>query len=163
MVKQIRHKRQMRNDRYQRRFDYYNAGSRKPFSVSSVGMGSTIVWAKNVKDVEKQMGATSNILDIKEIHKKKIAKLEDKEDKEERKAFEETMEEERLKGYVKKEDEGISKKEFEAYERVRSSGVTNMFDVKRVEAYSGLKRDKIIKIMESYSELNEKYPDVREK
>lgn len=55
----------------------------------------------------------------------------------------------------------ITKQEFEAYERVRASGVTNMFDVPVVEVFSGLDRDKILEIMKQYGELNEKYPDVR--
>ena len=38
-----------------------------------------------------------------------------------------------------------------SYEDVRLSGVTNMFDVKAVEAYSGLPRDVILEIMEHYS------------
>lgn len=55
----------------------------------------------------------------------------------------------------------ISKEEFEAYERVRESGVTNMFDVRTVSALSGLDREKIIAIMESYEDLMKKYPEVR--
>ena len=55
----------------------------------------------------------------------------------------------------------ITKEEFEAYERVRASGITNMLDVRTVEKLSGLSRNKIIAIMKSYSKLNEKYPGVR--
>jgi hypothetical protein len=56
----------------------------------------------------------------------------------------------------------ITKEDFEAYEEVRSSGATNMFDVRNVEALSGLEREKILAIMKQYSELCEKYPGVRE-
>lgn len=57
--------------------------------------------------------------------------------------------------------EEVTKEEYEAYEVVRSSGVTNMFDVRKVEAYSGLDRKTIMTIMKSYSSLMEKYPGVR--
>lgn len=55
----------------------------------------------------------------------------------------------------------ITKQEFEAYEKVRVSGVTNMFDVRVVQALSGLSREKILAIMKNYEELMKKYPDVR--
>lgn len=55
----------------------------------------------------------------------------------------------------------ISKEEFEAYEKVRASGVTNMFAVNVVENLSGLSREKILAIMKNYGDLTEKYPDVR--
>ena len=55
----------------------------------------------------------------------------------------------------------ISKEDFEAYEAVRASGVTNMYAVDVVGELSGLTREKIMAIMKSYSELNEKYPEVR--
>jgi len=47
----------------------------------------------------------------------------------------------------------ISKKEFKTYERVRSEGYVNMFDVKEVEGLSGLGREKILFIMKNYTEL----------
>lgn len=50
---------------------------------------------------------------------------------------------------------------FSRYEKVRKSGVTNMFDVGYVEQLSGLDRDVIMAIMEHYGELDEKYPEVR--
>ena len=56
----------------------------------------------------------------------------------------------------------ISKEDFEAYEAVRESGVTNMFMVKVVSNLSGLDRDTITTIMKEYDELCEKYPGVRE-
>lgn len=55
----------------------------------------------------------------------------------------------------------ITHEEFEAYERVRASGVTNMFDVRVVQALSGLSREKILAIIQNYEELMGKYPDVR--
>ena len=55
----------------------------------------------------------------------------------------------------------ITKEEFEAYEKVRSSGVTNMYAVNVVCDLSGLTREKVIAIMKQYGELDKKYPDVR--
>ena len=55
----------------------------------------------------------------------------------------------------------ITKKEYTAYEKVRLSGVTNMFDVGTVEILSGLSREKIIEIMKTYEALMKKYPEVR--
>ena len=51
----------------------------------------------------------------------------------------------------------VTKEEFERYESVRASGVTNMFDVKTVMSISGLKREKISEIMKGYSKLRKKY------
>jgi hypothetical protein len=51
----------------------------------------------------------------------------------------------------------ITQDEFDAYEDVRQSGVTNMFDVSTVSDYSGLSRDKIITIMKTYETLYSKY------
>ena len=53
--------------------------------------------------------------------------------------------------------ENITQDEFDAYEDVRQSGVTNMFDVSTVSDYSGLSRDKIITIMKTYETLYSKY------
>lgn len=55
----------------------------------------------------------------------------------------------------------ISEKEFQAYEDVRTSGVTNMFAVNVVSDLSGLNREKILAIMKDYGELMKKYPNVR--
>lgn len=55
----------------------------------------------------------------------------------------------------------ITREEFEAYEDVRKSGVTNMFRISVVEDLSGLEREQITYIMQHYSELNERYPKVR--
>lgn len=51
------------------------------------------------------------------------------------------------------------KEKYTAYERVRRSGVTNMFDIVTVEALSGLDREDIIWVMNNYTELNKKYGD----
>ena len=51
----------------------------------------------------------------------------------------------------------ITQEEFDAYEDVRQSGVTNMFNVSVVSDYSGLSRDKIITIISNYGTLAEKY------
>jgi len=51
----------------------------------------------------------------------------------------------------------ITQEEFDAYEDVRQSGVTNMFNVSVVSDYSGLSRDKIITIISNYNTLHEKY------
>ena len=55
----------------------------------------------------------------------------------------------------------ITKDDFESYEAVRSSGVTNMFAVGLVSELSGLSKEKIREIMKNYNELMKKYPDVR--
>jgi len=55
----------------------------------------------------------------------------------------------------------ISKEDFEAYEKVRSSGVTNMFMVKNVCDLSGLDKEQVLEIIKQYDSLLEKYPDVR--
>lgn len=56
-----------------------------------------------------------------------------------------------------KENMKISQNEFEAYERVRQSGVTNMFDVRTVCELTGLERRVVLEIMQQYSELSKKY------
>jgi len=56
----------------------------------------------------------------------------------------------------------ITKEAFMAYERVRASGVTNMWDVSYVSELSDLDEDVIFAIMKNYSALNEKWPEVRQ-
>jgi len=58
--------------------------------------------------------------------------------------------------------EEITKEEFASYEKVRVSGVTNMFAVNMVSEISGLSREKILAIMKGYEKLMKKYPGVRE-
>ena len=53
----------------------------------------------------------------------------------------------------------ITQEQFEAYVDVQESGVTNMFDVKTVGELSGLEKEVIMTIMQSYSELKEKYDE----
>ena len=53
----------------------------------------------------------------------------------------------------------ITREQFEAYVDVQMSGVTNMFDVKTVGELSGLEKEEIMTIMQSYGELKEKYDE----
>ena len=55
--------------------------------------------------------------------------------------------------------EEITKEQFEAYVDVQMSGVTNMFDVKTVGQLSGLEKEQILTIMQSYGELKDKYDE----
>ena len=55
------------------------------------------------------------------------------------------------------ENKEINKDEFERYEKVRLSGVTNMFMVSNVCNLSGLDKEKVRIIMKSYSQLKEKF------
>jgi len=56
-----------------------------------------------------------------------------------------------------KNEPKITKKDVELYEACRQSGKTNMFDIKMVQFLTGLNREKLIYIMEHYSELLKKY------
>lgn len=49
----------------------------------------------------------------------------------------------------------VAKEDVQAYENVRQSGLTNMFDVKTVCRLSGLSKEKVFIIMDKYSELVE--------
>ncbi len=51
----------------------------------------------------------------------------------------------------------IDKEKFSAYEDVRQSGVTNMFDLKTVCELADPTRDEAKEIMRNYSKLKEKY------
>ena len=51
----------------------------------------------------------------------------------------------------------ITQEDFQAYENVRESGVTNMFNTSVVSDYSGLSKDKIVSIMQNYGALHERY------
>lgn len=55
----------------------------------------------------------------------------------------------------------ITEEQFKAYESVRVSGVTNMFDAQVVSALSGLSRDEILFIIQNYETLCRKYPSIR--
>ena len=50
----------------------------------------------------------------------------------------------------------ITQDQFKAYTNVQESGITNMFDVRTVSAYSGLDRQEIMYIMKNYGTLLEK-------
>jgi len=51
----------------------------------------------------------------------------------------------------------ITQEDYQAYEDVRVSGVTNMLAISTVSDYSGLSRDKILSIIKNYSALRQKY------
>ena len=51
----------------------------------------------------------------------------------------------------------ITKKDFQAYEDVRVSGITNMWAISIVQRLSRLSKEKILAIMHDYSALKEKY------
>jgi len=53
----------------------------------------------------------------------------------------------------------VTKEDFEAYEEVRQSGVTNMFDVHKVKQLSGLTREQIVEIMQTYADLMKEFPE----
>ena len=57
----------------------------------------------------------------------------------------------------------LSEEQFSAYEEVRQSGETNMFDTPRVAELTDnfLTIDQVSTIISHYDELNEKYPLVR--
>ena len=58
---------------------------------------------------------------------------------------------------MKTETVQITQDDFNAYEEVRQSGVTNMYNVSVVSDYSGLSRDKIITIISNYDTLSKRY------
>jgi len=53
----------------------------------------------------------------------------------------------------------VTKKEFCDYVDCQMQGLVNMFDVKNVMALTGLSKEKILYIMENYTELEDKYFD----
>jgi hypothetical protein len=53
--------------------------------------------------------------------------------------------------------EQITKEQFLAYEKVRASGVTNMWHVRLVSDLSGLTESECLDIMKHYSEYANKY------
>ena len=64
---------------------------------------------------------------------------------------------------TKKNWELITEEQFSAYEEVRQSGETNMFDTPRVAELTNnfLTIDQVSTIISHYDELNKKYPLVR--
>lgn len=55
----------------------------------------------------------------------------------------------------------ITKEQFEDYEAVRESGVTNMFAWRTVSEISGLTKEEIMEIIKTYEILCNQYPSVR--
>lgn len=55
----------------------------------------------------------------------------------------------------------ITEEMFTAYEEVRASGITNMFDLRVVCDHSGLSRVEALTIMKNYHALTTQYPNVR--
>jgi hypothetical protein len=56
----------------------------------------------------------------------------------------------------------ITQEQFESYEELRQSGVTNMYVLKTVMNYTGLEKEQIVEIMHNYKELKAKYyPEVK--
>jgi len=51
----------------------------------------------------------------------------------------------------------IAEQDFNSYESVRQSGVTNMFDTVTVSELSGLDKETILIIMQNYTALKAKY------
>lgn len=51
----------------------------------------------------------------------------------------------------------VTKEQFMAYERVRESGVTNMFDTRRVSKLANLGRMTVHVIMKNYLDLSKKF------
>jgi len=51
----------------------------------------------------------------------------------------------------------VTKEQFLAFNEVRDSGATNMFDIKTVSELSGLDKDTILEIMKDYNALSAKY------
>ena len=51
----------------------------------------------------------------------------------------------------------VTKQHFLAFEKVRESGATNMFDIGFVEHASGLDRETVLEIMRTYDELSKMY------
>ena len=47
----------------------------------------------------------------------------------------------------------ITKQEFQRYEKLRQSGITNMYDLEAVISFTWLPREKVVYIMKNYSKL----------
>lgn len=55
----------------------------------------------------------------------------------------------------------ITKEQFLEYERVRQSGITNMFDGRTVRYLTGLSQEEVLEIMKEYTTLKERYINER--
>ena len=51
----------------------------------------------------------------------------------------------------------ITKDDFNAYLKVRDSGITNMFDIGTVEALTGMNKKQILYIMENFTAINNEF------
>lgn len=58
-------------------------------------------------------------------------------------------------------DTAITEEQFRAYEAVRTSGETNMFDLSAVCFLSGLSKAEVFAIMKQYRSLCERFPGIR--
>lgn len=58
--------------------------------------------------------------------------------------------------------DNLTKEDFEAYEKVRESGSINMMDAPSGCTLSGLDRETYMAVLRNYTELNEKYHEMRE-
>ena len=58
----------------------------------------------------------------------------------------------------------ITEDQFQAFEEVRESGVTNMWDIRRVveESDGWLTRGDVVAIIKQYDQLVKEYPNVRQ-
>jgi hypothetical protein len=56
----------------------------------------------------------------------------------------------------------ITPEEFERYEKVRQSGVTNMFHTSLVQKLTDLTKEQVIEIMNNYSKLKRRYDVTRQ-
>jgi hypothetical protein len=54
-------------------------------------------------------------------------------------------------------DRVISKRQFLSVEKVRESGITNMYDLEAVSGLTGLEKDVIKQIYKEYEKLEEMY------
>jgi hypothetical protein len=51
----------------------------------------------------------------------------------------------------------ITKEKFKEYKFVQKSGITNMFDIKKVEEFSDLNQEEIIEIMKNYDKYEKEF------
>lgn len=56
--------------------------------------------------------------------------------------------------------EDITELDVKKFAKVRASGVTNMYDARLVAAKGGLRRERVIAILDNWNALLEKYPDI---
>jgi len=58
----------------------------------------------------------------------------------------------------------ITEDQFSAFEEVKASGITNMYDIRKITELTEdfLNKKQVLTIMDSYDKLDKKYPWVRE-